>query len=55
MAQPQRFFDREQIIWIDDRRNALAHDRVGYRVNADLRRVGHLLHADDDMHSSCPR
>ena len=53
LTQPQRLFDRKEIVGIDDRRNALAHDRVGHRVNTDLRRIGHLLHADDDMHWSC--
>jgi hypothetical protein len=37
VAQAQRLFERKEIIGVDDRRHALPHDRVGDRVNADLR------------------
>ncbi len=52
VAQPQRRFEREQIIGVDDRRHALAHDRVGDRMDADLRRVRNLLDANDEVHGA---
>jgi hypothetical protein len=50
VLQAQRLFEREQVVRVDDRRHALAHDGVGDRVHADLRGVRHLLDADDDVH-----
>ena len=50
VLQPQRLFEREQVVGVDDGRHALAHDGVGDRVDADLRRIRHLLDADDDVH-----
>ena len=50
VAQPQRRLQREKIIGVDDRRHALAHDRVGDGMDADLRRVRNLLDANDEMH-----
>ena len=45
VANLQRLFQREEVIRVDDGRHALAHDRVGHRMNPDLRAVGHLLDA----------
>ena len=50
VAKAQGLFQREQVIRIDDRRHALPHDRIGHRMDADLRRVRNLLDADDKMH-----
>ena len=50
VAHPQRLFEREEVIGIDDRRHALAHDRIGDRMHANLRAVRNLLDANDDMH-----
>ena len=35
----QRLFEREQVVRIDDRGHALPHDRIGHRMDADLRHL----------------
>ena len=48
--EAQRFFQCKQVIRVDDGRHTLAHDGVGDRVHANLRRVRYLFDADDDVH-----
>ena len=50
IAQAQGFLEREKIVGIDDGRDALTHDGVRYGMNANLRAIRDLLHANDDMH-----
>ena len=50
VAPAQGLFQREQVIGVDDGRHALPHDRVGHRMDADLRRIWDLFDANDKMH-----
>src|SRR5271166_2131406 len=50
VLEAQGLFERKQVVGIDDRRHALAHDGIADRMNANLRAVWYLLDANDDVH-----